>query len=53
MKEIKALLSLENRPTTSECNTMSLSLFQAKVSYLERKIDFFTTAIQSLKKSII
>ncbi|OIJ20173.1 MarR family transcriptional regulator [Anaerobacillus alkalidiazotrophicus] len=49
LQEIQALLNLEKRPPSSECNAMSVTLFKNKVSYLESKIDFYTTAIKSLQ----
>ena len=49
--EIKTLLSLEKRPITNDCNLATTTLFHEKILFLERKIEFFSTAIQALQIS--
>lgn len=49
--EIKALLLLEKRPISKDCNVTTATLFNNKIHYLERKIEFFSTAIQALQIS--
>lgn len=51
LQEIKALLLLGEKPISNECNVTTATLFNDKIQYLERKIEFFSTAIQALQKS--
>lgn len=38
LQEIKGLLDLEKRPVSKDCNEVSVSLFNDKISYIENKI---------------
>lgn len=49
LKEIKSLLEMESRPVSMDCNIASTTLFANKISELEGKVKFFTTAIQALQ----
>lgn len=49
LQEIKALLKLEKRQHSDDCNGASVTLFKNKIFYLERRIKFFTTAMQALQ----
>lgn len=49
LKEIVMLLELEGRPLSPDCNKVSVSLFDDKITSIERKIRFFASAIQTLK----
>ncbi|GKV66504.1 MULTISPECIES: MerR family transcriptional regulator [unclassified Sporosarcina] len=49
LQEIKLLLSLENSPISNDCNEMSTAMFTNKISDLEKRVEFFSAAIQALQ----
>lgn len=49
LAEIRLLLDMESKPISTECNVASTTLFAHKISELEAKVSFFTTAIRSLQ----
>ncbi|HLR16067.1 MAG TPA: MerR family transcriptional regulator [Bacillota bacterium] len=49
LAEIRLLLDMESKPISPECNVASTTLFAHKISELEAKVSFFTTAIHSLQ----
>ena len=46
--EIQLLLTLDQQPLTDECNDSSASLFAQKIIAVEKQIEFYTIALQSL-----
>jgi len=49
LQEIKLLLTLEQLPVSQECNIASVSVFQQKIEEVERKIQFYQSALQALR----
>ena len=49
LQEIRTLILLEKQPWTDECNTNTSDLFANKRTAIQRKIEFFNFALQSLK----
>ena len=49
IQEIQLLLTLDQRPLTNECNDSSASLFAQKITAVEKQIEFYVVALQSLK----
>lgn len=49
LQEIKLLLTLEQLPISQECNVASVSAFQQKIDEVQRKIQFYQTALQALQ----
>ena len=49
LEEIRKLTLLETQPFTDQCNTTTAELFAHKRVALQRKIEFFTFALQSLQ----
>ena len=47
--EIQLLLTLDQQPLTDECNDSSASLFAQKITAVEKQIEFYVVALQSLK----
>lgn len=50
LDEIKFLLSLEKQPISSQCNDISIKMFQDKIIHIENKILFLQMASQQLYK---
>lgn len=49
LQEIQLLLTLDQQPLTNECNDSSVSLFAQKITIVEKQIEFYKVALQSLK----
>ena len=49
LQEIKLLLILDQQSVTNECNDSSASLFAQKITAVEKQIEFYAIALQSLK----
>lgn len=49
LQEIQLLLTLDQQPLTDECNDSSVSLFAQKIEIVEKQIEFYKLALQSLK----
>lgn len=49
LQEIRMLILLEKQPWTEECNNNTSDLFANKRKAIEKKIEFFTFALQSLQ----
>ena len=47
--EIQLLLTLDQQPLTDECNDSSASLLAQKITAVEKQIEFYVVALQSLK----
>ena len=43
------LLTLDQQPLTNECNDSSASLFAQKITAVEKQLEFYVVALQSLK----
>ena len=49
LQEIQLLITLNQQPLTNECNDSSASLFAQKITAVEKQIEFYVVALQSLK----
>lgn len=49
LQEIRTLILLEKQPWTEECNTNTSDLFANKRTAIQKKVEFFTFALQSLQ----
>lgn len=49
LQEIRTLILLEKQPWTEECNTNTSDLFANKRTAIQKKIEFFTFALQSFQ----
>lgn len=49
LQEIQMLLTLDHQPLSDECNDSSASLFSQKITAVEKQIEFYVIALQSLK----
>ncbi|WP_431026866.1 MerR family transcriptional regulator [Lysinibacillus sp. LZ02] len=49
LQEIRSLLALDKQPLSEACNNSTVSLFESKMTFVEKQIEFYTAALQVLK----